>query len=434
MATWKKDHDAAIAAVMDKMIGRIVFADLPISDIKEKAGDNGKEVFDVSQKTPHVQRAKSDSAVDGTFSFARNVFNVCTDNADARKWKVGETHQIKAKVIGAVFHDFGIIVSLDGVTKPEPMLSDAKNTPSPDAANAKGIAIQPASRPAPDVNVATAGAAPQAAIHGIHHMVPSKDEIVVTRLESSEHYPMTFTLDGDGTATKTSADHKNTGLGKWTSDGKLLVLTWSDGIVDTLKLGADQNQIEGRTTKSASITIKLIFVEKKVKERADGVSPVSNQTTENSPDKKPQPLALDEIIKTPFAEVKVSGAWSTLARDAEVYNPVNSKNAEQTFGIYPAELEGRSFTQVPMHNTMEEAKLSFSVTKDGIVLIAVQGWGGAGRGGDWQKECIDRDGLLRQGWQETPNPGGRSLFYRCCKEGEAFDIRTDKYHPPLLVR
>jgi hypothetical protein len=140
------------------------------------------------------------------------------------------------------------------------------------------------------------------------------------------------------------------------------------------------------------------------------------------------------LPKIPFADLQVSGEWSKLTADAKVYNPVNSKNAAQTFGVFPAELNGRSFTRVPMHNSMEEARLSFSVAHDGLVLMAVQGWGGAGRGGDWQHELIDRDGLKRAGWEEIPNPGGRSIFYRMCKAGVSFTYRTDKYHPPLLIR
>ncbi len=163
-------------------------------------------------------------------------------------------------------------------------------------------------------------------------------------------------------------------------------------------------------------------------------SAVAKQSVGNTPQKQQLPISLAELVKMPFAEVKVSGEWVKLERAAKVYNPVNSKNAGQEFGVFPSELAGRSFMQVPMHNTMDEAKLSFSVVSEGVVLLAVQGWGGRGSRGDWQKECIDSEGLKKQGWEEIPNSGGRSFFYRSCKTGESMTYRTDKYHPPLLIR
>jgi serine/threonine protein kinase len=156
-----------------------------------------------------------------------------------------------------------------------------------------------------------------------------------------------------------------------------------------------------------------------------------------APAEPPAPAAvldLPGLGRQRFAEVQVNAAWVPLAADAKVYGPVNSKNVGAVFGPIPAALAGRSFTRLPMHNTMEEARIAFAVTRPGVVLMSVQGWGGSGSGGPWQQECVDRDGLARAGWREVPNPGGRTLFYRACAAGERFSYRTDKYHPPILIK
>ena len=106
---------------------------------------------------------------------------------------------------------------------------------------------------------------------------------------------------------------------------------------------------------------------------------------------------LAELQRLTFADLRVTCEWAKLDHNAKLYSPVNSKNAGAEFGAFPPELAGRSFTRLPMHNTMQEAKLSFTVTSDGVVIFAVQSWRGGGSGGDWEKECVDADGLKQQG-------------------------------------
>lgn len=66
-------------------------------------------------------------------------------------------------------------------------------------------------------------------------------------------------------------------------------------------------------------------------------------------------------------------------------------------------------------------------------------WGGGGNlSGGWFNECKTRDDLLRAGWKEaaTLPLGGQewTLFWRQCRKGESFRIRTEKYLPPIVVK
>jgi hypothetical protein len=154
-----------------------------------------------------------------------------------------------------------------------------------------------------------------------------------------------------------------------------------------------------------------------------------------APSPAPQPLTLSDLANQTFAEVEVQGVtWAPLRDGEDLYRPRNSKNLQQLQSV-PRELSRRSFTRFPMFNRIDGATLRFTIKTDGIVLIAFNGgWGGGGSGGAWQRECISKEALAQQGWQSIGKMVDDDAFYRMCKAGETFQLRNNKYAPPILIK
>lgn len=93
-------------------------------------------------------------------------------------------------------------------------------------------------------------------------------------------------------------------------------------------------------------------------------------------------------------------------------------------------------------NDKHQAVSTIEIIKPGNVMMAVtERWKGGGKDGDWQKECIDKDGLLKDGWHQHPtwllvdSTGLKFLvFTRACKKGEKFTYRTEKYIAPMVIQ
>ena len=149
----------------------------------------------------------------------------------------------------------------------------------------------------------------------------------------------------------------------------------------------------------------------------------------------PAPAAAPALAAPGFAEVRVNAKWMPMRPDTKMYDPVDRDDAGRVWGALPAALENCEFTQVSMHHRDDESRLTFTVERPGTVIMAVHGFGGGGGGGPWQQECVSAEELVRQGWKQLPYQAADKVFFtRACKAGETFTYRTQKYHPPLLIR
>jgi hypothetical protein len=142
---------------------------------------------------------------------------------------------------------------------------------------------------------------------------------------------------------------------------------------------------------------------------------------------------LAQILKRPFADIQVAAEWGTLDPTAMVYTTVGNG---WDVGEVPPELEGAQFTRFPMHHKLEEGKTTFTIEKPGAVLLGcTPNWGKGGGGkGSWKAECTDQATLEQQGWKAVARARNWVIFYRECRAGETFTIRTEKYNPPILIR
>ena len=135
-----------------------------------------------------------------------------------------------------------------------------------------------------------------------------------------------------------------------------------------------------------------------------------------------------------FGRVTIAGGdFADLTEGARL-----TKSASQAWTRIPPYLKNMVFFQ----SNNNSGHIPFSVERSGIVLLAVTSrWGGGGRAsGEWTKTLTSRAKFLADGWREvgrlerTPaEPHDWLLFWRDCKAGESFDLRTEKYQAPILI-
>jgi hypothetical protein len=113
--------------------------------------------------------------------------------------------------------------------------------------------------------------------------------------------------------------------------------------------------------------------------------------------------------------------------------PFGNNHAFQWTKI-PEVLKGSIYAQpLPMSGSTR-----FSVTEPTQIVVAflVNEWHDGGSGGPWQQELITREELERD-WSYVgvleSAPLTWEVYSRECQPGEAFVLRTHKYHPPLLI-
>jgi RNA polymerase sigma factor (sigma-70 family) len=142
------------------------------------------------------------------------------------------------------------------------------------------------------------------------------------------------------------------------------------------------------------------------------------------------------LLSKPLADVTTTGIWVKLEPGAQLYGPVNAKNAGLIWGPLPARMEGRMFTRFAMSNAVSGGRTRFTVNSDGPVIMACNNdfGGGGNAGGNWKPECVTPEQLQQQGWQPFAESKDRIFYVRQCRGGQTFTYRTQKYHPPVLVR
>ncbi|MCH7987876.1 MAG: DUF4034 domain-containing protein [Planctomycetes bacterium] len=80
--------------------------------------------------------------------------------------------------------------------------------------------------------------------------------------------------------------------------------------------------------------------------------------------------------------------------------------------------------------------IEFTIKRDGAVFLAANFVADGSRRGSFVKELLTHNDLWNQGWHEIsrcPWLPSHILYYKNCKTGEKFRIRTKKYSPPLLM-
>lgn len=165
------------------------------------------------------------------------------------------------------------------------------------------------------------------------------------------------------------------------------------------------------------------------------IASIANLAAQDSKEAKWVLSDLSQIQKFAIVREKSGGKWAPLVEGAHLY----SNSEKYQWKEVPEELAGTHYLSLPIH----EGAIEFEVSSDGYVfLITSTRWGGGGNSsGDWMKEVkVDRD-LRREGWRElkglsdlmTSDPGEMAIYWRDCKQGETFRIRTEKYVAPMLL-
>ncbi len=158
------------------------------------------------------------------------------------------------------------------------------------------------------------------------------------------------------------------------------------------------------------------------------------------PIKKDPPVEVKTLPKnaSPIEKVLFANKLAELKIEDERFLNVKDGMAEgkPIFGDVPAWLQERTF-----HFKGKQAGYTqFTVEGNGIVLMAVSPRykGGGNAGGNWKPDCISRDELLGNGWHEAGTLPIHSLdfplYWRNCKKGETFKIRTEKYLAPVIIK
>lgn len=203
---------------------------------------------------------------------------------------------------------------------------------------------------------------------------------------------------------------------------------------------ADYRAARDQLVKAYETVVKELTTEKKleqakaVRAECQMITSLPYGTSESrqamSP-KQDSPAGIPSVAA--MARVNVQGAqWIKLVAGIPLTSDANAVAAD-----VPATLRGRAVSRLHA----QQGKTTFSVLSDGAVLLACTdrfGGGGNANGG-WMEECTTRDELKDQGWSEVSKityVGGMALivFRRDCSAGESFTLRTEKYHPPLLIR
>jgi WD40 repeat protein len=148
-----------------------------------------------------------------------------------------------------------------------------------------------------------------------------------------------------------------------------------------------------------------------------------------------------KLSATNLAELEKMLATSKLAEvaiEGERFLPVKDgmSDGKQIFGEVPPWLQNRSF-----HFKDKQAGFThFSVQAQGIVLMAVSPRfkGGGNAAGNWKPECVSKEEFLRDGWHEVGtlpiHNADWPLYWRECKKGESFKLRTEKYLAPIIIK
>jgi len=185
-----------------------------------------------------------------------------------------------------------------------------------------------------------------------------------------------------------------------------------------VSINVDLSRVDGNPN-----NIELVAVDKAVLDEAETLSLTDVQT----------------LLKT-LANVKVEN-------ENFISIKTGKDGDKKIFGNVPVWLQDRTF-----HFDSQKAGVTqFTVESDGIVLMAVSPryragvTAGAPAAGvfskirdPWFSECKSKRDLLNEGWQESgvlPILGSAwPLYYRECKKGESYRIRTEKTLAPVIMK
>ncbi len=199
--------------------------------------------------------------------------------------------------------------------------------------------------------------------------------------------------------------------------------------------------VDLRTKRPLRVTVS------EAEEAAAKEPPMKKEVDNFSAERLPLPTAVLDaraIANTPaskFAKVKVhsGGTFLPLREGARLY-----KDFEYQWMHIPAYLDKMSFLQSP---SAYQGVTKFEIEKSGVLLLAVTSrWKDSGNpGGDWMDKVTSREDFLEQGWrklgrlhQTTRTPGEEcgyhwDVYTRECRQGETFDLRTEKYAAPIIL-
>jgi hypothetical protein len=188
---------------------------------------------------------------------------------------------------------------------------------------------------------------------------------------------------------------------------------------------------------------------------------ITKQTAATGPTTRPEPKAQKGPAPTePVARPEPKSDPSELERRLakELLASVKVENLKQFVPIskgpwkaetVPVWLKDRTFSE--QQQPPEVGVVKFVVESDGIVMLAVTSrWrissgnaSGTGLLQGWYDRAKSREDLLKDGWREAGSLGNTGhpdsgnewpLFWRQCRKGESFNIRTEKYIAPVIIR
>jgi len=168
------------------------------------------------------------------------------------------------------------------------------------------------------------------------------------------------------------------------------------------------------------------------------LAPKLTPPTELKPDPKTEPDPGPQNLK----QLVAANKWANVTVENSFFSPLKEGTnwsigvGGVTWGSIPDWLQGTRFS-APKPNT---GATTVKVESDGLLLIAVStNWrAGGNRSGGWYEESKDKEGLLKDGWQEDAilpiqGPLPMQLFWRLARKGETYRVRTHKYVPPVVI-
>jgi hypothetical protein len=158
----------------------------------------------------------------------------------------------------------------------------------------------------------------------------------------------------------------------------------------------------------------------------------------STPEKHPKMQSVEKLKNSGLAGIglaglrlKTGGVFLPLKVGAKVW-----ADGKYTWTEIPACLRGGRYLQ---NAKKHQGHTAFEVVSSGLVVVAVTDrWGGGGNsGGGWKDKTITKKAFLAQGWTEVGKMKdtllGWTAFTRQCKNGEMFDLCTEKYCAPVII-